>query len=178
MISGRLAGSAGRPKHRPAAEDMRVNVPDRLAGVRAGVEDDPVAVGGDAFGDRHLARMADQLCEQPGVGRGELGQVRVMVPRDHEYMNWCLRVDITERHCSRISRDYGRGYLSGCNAAEQAIRHGPILTCGRSGTPQTYMVALLRTHGAPPLWCNGLASFWLPSLRDESCAGADAKAWD
>jgi hypothetical protein len=38
-----------------------------------------------------------------------------------------------------------------------------ILTCAGSVTPVTYMVAVLRTHDAPPLWCNGLASFW-PSV--------------
>ena len=55
-----------------------------------------------------------------------------------------------------------------------------ILTCTGPATPLTYMVALLRTHGAPPLWCHGLARFWLPLLRGELCAGAAAKhewAW-
>jgi hypothetical protein len=84
-----------------------------------------------------------------------------MRTRDHEYVHWRLRVDIPERQCSGISRDYGRGYLSGSNAAEQAVGHGPILTCAGSVAPLTDMVALLRTHGAPPLWCNGLASLWL-----------------
>ena len=41
----------------------------------------------------------------------------------------------------------------------------------------TYMVALLRTHGAPPLWCNGLASFWLSVAQGCSHARAlSAKA--
>lgn len=155
-----------------------MHVPDRLAGVGAGVDDDPVSVPGDALGDRHLMRVSDDLGQQAGIGRGQVRQTGVMLARDDQHMNRCLRVDIAEGHCSRISRDDGRGYLRGSNAAEQAVRHRLILTCARFSAPMSYMVALLRTHGASPLWCNGLASLWLPSLWDESCAGAAAKAWD
>ena len=161
MISGWMPRSAWRPEHRPAAQDMRVDVVDCLAGTRASVEDDPVAVLRNALSHRHLMRMRNELSQQPGFSGGEFSQAGVMRPRNHEYVNRCLRVDIAERHCSRIRRDYGRGNLSGCDAAEQAIRHGPILTCGTSGARQADIVALLRSHGAPPLWCNGLASFWL-----------------
>src|SRR6266436_3173259 len=51
-----------------------------------------------------------------------------------------------------------------------------ILTCTGPATPLTYMVALLRTHGAPPRWCNGPPESGFPSLGDESCAGAGAHA--
>jgi hypothetical protein len=138
-----------------------MNVADCLASVGAGVEDDPVTLVGNALGDRHVVRVGNKVGEQPCLGGSEFGHIHVMGARDHEYVNRRLWVDITERHCARISRDYRRGYLSGSYAAEQAARHGPILTCGRSGALSTYMVALLRTHGAPPLWCSGLASFWL-----------------
>jgi hypothetical protein len=154
-----------------------VDMSDRLASARAGIEDDPVAVAGNALGDRHLMRVSNEVGQQPRFGGGEFGEIRVMFARDHKYVNRRLWVDIAERHCSLISRDDGRGYLSGSYAAEQAVRHGLILTCGMSSPPLTYMVAVLRSHGAPPLWCNGLADFWLPSLRDESCAGAGATAW-
>jgi hypothetical protein len=54
----------------------------------------------------------------------------------------------------RIARHDGGRYLAGSNAAEQALRHGEdlnaFLTCSGPATPATYMVALLRTHGAPP----------------------------
>jgi hypothetical protein len=154
-----------------------VDMADRLASAGAGIEHDTVAVVGDALGDRHLMRMADEVRQETCFGGGEFGQIRVMCARDHKYVNRCLWVDIAERHCSLISRDYGRGYLGGGYAAEQAVGHGLILTCGMSSAPLTYMVALLRSHGAPPLWCNGFASFWPPSLRDKSCAGAGATAW-
>jgi len=138
-----------------------VDMADRLASAGAGIEDDAVAVVGDTLGDRHLMRVGDEVGQQPRFGGGERGQIRVMFARDHKDVNGCLWVDIAERHCPLISRDYGRGYLSGSYAAEQALGHGPILTCGMSPAPLTYMVAVLRSHGAPPLWCNGLASFWL-----------------
>ena len=50
-----------------------------------------------------------------------------------------------------------------------------ILSCAGSEKPPTYMVALLRTHDAPPLWCNGLASFWPSVAPGESCAGVAAR---
>jgi hypothetical protein len=50
-----------------------------------------------------------------------------------------------------------------------------ILTYARSEALPTYMVAPLRTHDAPPLWCNGLASFWLSVAPGECCAGAVAR---
>ena len=54
MISGWMPRSAGRPEHRPATHDVRVNVPDGLAGARASVEDDPVTIIGDALSDCDL----------------------------------------------------------------------------------------------------------------------------
>jgi hypothetical protein len=161
MISGWMPRSAWRPEHWPAAEDVRVDVTDCLAGARAGVKDDSVAVVSNALGDRHLMRMGNQVGQQPCLSGREFGHVCVMSTRNHKYVYRRLWVDIAERHCPRIGRDYRRGYLSGCYAAEQAVGHGPILTCGTSGARQADIVALLRSQGAPPLWCNGLASFWL-----------------
>jgi RNA polymerase sigma-70 factor (sigma-E family) len=47
-----------------------------------------------------------------------------------------------------------------------------ILTCTGRATPLTYIVALLRTHGAPPLWCSGPASIWLSVAQGLSHARA------
>ena len=102
MISGWMPRSAGRPVHRPAAEDVRVDVTYCLAGPGASVKDNPVAVGGNALGDRHLMRAGDEVGQQPWFGGGELGQARVMFARNHKYVNGCLRVDIAERQSSLI----------------------------------------------------------------------------
>src|SRR5271165_7647740 len=50
-----------------------------------------------------------------------------------------------------------------------------ILTCAGSGTPPTYMVALLRTTMHHPSDATGPASFWLSVAQGESCAGAGAR---
>jgi RNA polymerase sigma-70 factor (sigma-E family) len=127
-----------------------MDVADRLASAGAGIEDDAVAVVGNALGDGHLMRMGNEVGQQVCFSSGEFGQIRVMRARDHKYVNRCLRVDIAERQCSLISRDDGRGYLCGSYAAEQAVGHGLILTCGMSPAPLSYMVAVLRSHGHHP----------------------------
>ena len=81
---------------------MRVDVADCLAGAGAGVEDDPVAVLSNALGDGHLVRMGNEVGQQPCFGGRELGQVRVVLARNHKYVNRCLWVDIAERQSARI----------------------------------------------------------------------------
>ena len=86
----------------------------------------------------------------------------MVIAGDHEYMSRSPRINVAEGDRARITRHYGRRYLGGGNAAEQALRHAEDLNVFRAGNAaDIYMVALLRTHGAPPLWCSGLASFWL-----------------
>ena len=102
MISGWMPRSAGRPVHRPAAEDVRVDVTYCLAGLRASVKDDPVAAVGNALGDCHLMRAGNEVGQQPCFGGGEFGQVRVMFARNHKYVNRCLWVDIAECQSARI----------------------------------------------------------------------------
>ena len=79
-----------------------MDVTDCLTRVRAGVEDDPVTVAGDALSDRYLMGVRDEVGQQPCLGGGEFGQVRVMCARNHEYVNRRLRVDIAKRQSSRI----------------------------------------------------------------------------
>jgi hypothetical protein len=119
-----------------------MDMTDCLARTRASVEDDPVAVVSYALRNRHFMRVGNEVGQQPCFGGCEFGQIRVMLARDHKDVNGCLWVDIAERHSPRISRDYGRGYLSGCYAAEQTVGHGPILTCTGSAALNTYMVTL------------------------------------
>ncbi len=163
---------AGRPGHRPPTEEVRVHVPDRLPGFRAGVKHDSVAAVGDALSDGYVPGVGHKVGQQASVGRGELGQVRVMSARNHQHVNRSLRVDIPKGNGAGISRHDRRRYPAGRDAAEQAIRHAAILTSARPARSRTYMVALLRTHGAPPLGCNGPPVTGSPSLRDWSCAGS------
>src|SRR6266446_6566053 len=64
-------------------------------------------------------------------------------------MNGRLRIDVTECECA-LGFQHARGrYLTGRDPAEQAIGHGPILTCGVLSRLPTYMVAALLTSSAP-----------------------------
>ena len=137
-----------------------MDVLDRLPGLRARVEDHPVAGVGDAFRNGHFPGVGDQLSEQVIPGRAQLAQVRVVGARNYQDMDWCLWIYVTKGNCAGIRRDYRRGYLAGRDTAEQAIRHGGILTSGPPARSSTYMVAMLRTRGQLPLM-QGLASHWL-----------------
>ena len=140
-----------------------MHVGDGLPGLCTCVEDDPVSAIGYALGYRYLVSMRDDIGEEPLTSGRQLGQGRVMIARDHEDMDWSLRIDVTECNRARIARHDSRRYLGGGNATEQAVGHWQILTCTGPTAPPTYMVAVLRTHGAPPPGCSGPASFW-PSV--------------
>src|SRR5205809_329575 len=90
-------GSARWPAERPAAEDVGVGVEHRLPGLRAGVEDHPVPGLGHPFVLGDLVRQACHLVQQAVVGRGEGGQVAVVVLRYDQHMGRRLRVDVPER---------------------------------------------------------------------------------
>jgi RNA polymerase sigma-70 factor (sigma-E family) len=160
---------------------VRVDVLDRLPCLRTGIEDDSIPAVRDALGGRYLFGMGHQVGQQAIIRGSELGQVRVMIARDHQHVHRSLRVDIPKGDRSGMSRHNRGWYLAGRYATEQAIRHGAILTSTRPTRARTYMVALLRTHGAPPLGCNGPARCWLsvakrlvtrgPSLAVVGCGG-------
>ena len=56
-----------------------MDMPHSLPAMGAGVEDDPVAVVGQALGRRHLVRVRDQLGQQAVAGGGERALSRVRV---------------------------------------------------------------------------------------------------
>ena len=166
---------AGRPGHRPAAEYVRMDVVDGLPGLRAGVEDHAVAVVGDSLGDGNVPGVGHELGQQALIGGGQPGQIRVMGPRDHQHVDRGLRVDIAKGDSTGTSRHNRGRNVTGGNGAEQAISHVAILTSARPATSCTYMVALLRTHGAPPpAGATASPGTGFPSLGDWSCTGARA----
>src|SRR5690349_10606683 len=64
-------------------------------------------------------------------------------------MNGSLRIDITECKCA-LGFQHARGrHGTGHDSTEQAIGHGPILTCDVLRGLRTYMVATLLTSSAP-----------------------------
>jgi len=127
-----------------------MNVLDRLPGLRTRIEDHSVASVGDAFSNCHLPGMSDQVSQQVTASRAQLSQIRVVGARDYQHMDGRLRIYVAKRNCARIRGHYRRRYLASRDTAEQAIRHGGILTSGPPARSGTYMVAMLRTRAAAP----------------------------
>ena len=100
-----------------------MDVGDRLAGLGASVEDDTVAAIRDALADCDLMGVRDEVGQQVVASGRQLGQVGVVVARDHEDVDRGLRINVTERDRSGIARDDRCRYFSGRNTAEQAVRH-------------------------------------------------------
>ena len=100
-----------------------MHVGDGLPGLGAGVEHHPVAGLGDALGHGYLVGMGHDIGQEPVACGRQLGQIRVVVARDHEDMDGSLRINVAEGDGARISGHYGRRYLSGRNTAEQTVGH-------------------------------------------------------
>lgn len=151
-----------------------MRVPHGLAGLRAGVEHHPVAVAVDPGLDGDLMGLGRDLVQQSAAGlrhRGEIRQVRTGYYQD---MEGRLRIYVAERNGAlALHHPVGR-QVSRNDLAKQAVWHDQILTCRGIGGPPTYMVTVLRTHDAPPLWCAGL--FGLPSPRVRRKAGGSGDA--
>src|SRR5215510_7675078 len=141
-------GSARWPAERPAAEDVGVGVEHRLPGLRPGVEDHPVPGLAYPFVLGNLVRQGRHLVQQAVVGRGQRGQIAVVVLRYDQHVSRCLGVDVPERkRAGRLGHAVGRD-LARYDPAEKALRHGAILACHSPDRPPTYMVAWLRILGA------------------------------
>lgn len=65
-----VATSARWPRHWAAAQDVGVHVGHRLASLRAGIEDNPVAGVRDALGDCYLVGMRDEIGQQSVAAGG------------------------------------------------------------------------------------------------------------
>jgi hypothetical protein len=108
---------------------MRVGVEYRLAGLEAGVEDDPVSRAADPLGLGDLVRLRHNLREQPAVGAGERRQVPVMILGDDQDMRRRLGVDVPEGDGSGRLGNAHSGEVPPHDLAEKAVRHEAILAC-------------------------------------------------
>ncbi len=79
-----------------------MNVIDRLARLRARIEDHPVAGGRDTFRDCHLPGVGDQVREQVIAGRPQFTQVRMVGARDYQHMDRRLRIYVPKGNCAGI----------------------------------------------------------------------------
>jgi len=110
---------------------MRVR--DGLTGLYAGVEDDPVAAVGDALGNGHLVGMRDEIGQQPVTSSRQLGQIGVVLPRDHQNVDGRLRINVAKGDRALVAGHYGRWYLGGRNTTEQTLGHAGDLNVYRAG---------------------------------------------
>lgn len=104
-----------------------MDVPDGLAAMDSGVENDSVPAVSDALRYRDLVGVRDEVGQQTLSGRRQCPQIRVVLARDHEDVDGSLRIDVTEGdRRGSAGHDSGRYFGSG-DAAEQTIRHAEDL---------------------------------------------------
>lgn len=145
--------SARWPGHGPAAQNVRVDVRDALTGVWAGVEYHTVTIRSHAFSQGDLMRVGKHVMQNTVRCGYQGSKVSVMAAGNDENVDRRLRVNVPECNRARSLGHDGCWNLPGNDGAKQAVGHGEILTCAPSVRLRPYMVALLRTHDAPPLWC-------------------------
>jgi RNA polymerase sigma-70 factor (sigma-E family) len=152
---------------------------DGLAGVGAGVEDDPVTALSDTLGYRNLMGMRRNGGQQALLSRSEFSQIGVMRPRDDKHVNRRLRIDIAESDSPLIARNYRRRYLGGGYGAKQAVSHAEDLNvCQARSAGDIYGCTTAIPRCTTPSGATAPPVSGFPSLRDWSCAGAVAKAGD
>jgi hypothetical protein len=98
-------------------------VADRVAGVLAHVEHQPVAALEDALGLGHRTGHREQLGQDLAVILAEVGRGADVVPRDHKDVRRRDRLNVTKGVREGRAGHLGGGHLSGNDAAEQALRH-------------------------------------------------------
>jgi len=93
---------------------------NRIRGVLAHVEEQPVASLGDSLADGDLPSGREKLTEKRAVLDHELGRVGDVTARDHLNVHRRLRMDVSERKdLLRAVNHVGRG-VSGDDSTEYA----------------------------------------------------------
>ena len=125
---------------------------DRLAGLGASVEDDPVTTLGDTLSDRNLMCVRREGGQQALIGHSELSQIGVVRPRDDKHVNRSLRIDIAESDRPLIARNYRRRYFGGRYGTKQAVSHAEDLNvCQARGAADIYGCTTANPRCTTPL---------------------------
>lgn len=100
-----------------------MEMPHRLTSLRAAVNDDAEAGGGELIRPREAVGKVQRVPHERGMGLGGVSKRGNVLCRDNEDVRGGLRVDVFEREeavcfCNNLSRDAASGDL-----AEQAISH-------------------------------------------------------
>ena len=115
--------------HRPPAEQMQMDVKNRLAGVAVGVEDRPKSAGRDAAGLRDQRGASHHLADELVVVGGEIVERRDVPPRHDEDVGRRLRIDVVEGDDALVFEDDGGVDFVIHDRAEEARRHNGIWCC-------------------------------------------------
>lgn len=118
-----MAGSfrlARRPVHRASAQHMDVQVIDRLAAIRACIDDGSVAIA-KAFAPRYICGNGQHVAQQRRVVVRSVRQRLQVLARNDEKVRRCLRRDVAKRNHLLVLVELWRGNLVVGDFAEDAI---------------------------------------------------------
>ena len=114
-------GSAWRPAELPTAQNVHVQMFDRLTRGLTAVHDQAKALGVSGVGGHAPSRLQKVTAERNFV---QVGQIRDVRPRHDQSMQRCLRVQIAEANGVIVSVDDLCRDVACDDPAEQAIGHG------------------------------------------------------
>src|SRR5690606_11411728 len=113
--------SAGRPSHRPAREQVDMEMVDGLSALVPRVHDDPVASIGDALLARDLGGADEELTEQERLLRAGVRERANVLDGDHQDVQGRLRIDVAERDDALVPVDDVPRDPALDDSAEQAV---------------------------------------------------------
>src|SRR5205085_5824328 len=96
-VGARARTSSRRPGHLPSAEQMEMQMRDRLAGIGADVRDEPPSRFLDLLRVGEMGRSAHDLRQDTGVVLSDLGEGGEVLLRDQQDVRGGLRLDVAER---------------------------------------------------------------------------------
>jgi hypothetical protein len=107
--------------HLASAEEVDVEVVDRLSALGAGADDDSIAFA-EALFARDCGSGEQEAAEQWLVGGLRFGQRCQVLFRDHQNVGGGLRLDVMEGENRVVFKDLFRGNAARDDFAEDAVR--------------------------------------------------------
>jgi hypothetical protein len=112
---------------------MEMEMVDALPSLSSRIRDDAEAPVRDAVALRELSRNFEQSPEKRAILGGELSRGRDVTARDEQDVRRCTRRDVAERDEFVVTMNDVGWNVSGCDAAEQAVRVGHGVSYHRLG---------------------------------------------
>jgi hypothetical protein len=115
-------GSAGWPGKIPAAEQVQVQMGDRLAGALLAINHESVTIGQSQL-PRQLGRDQVQVTDQVAILRLKIGVGRNHFPWNEQYVDRRLRIDVMKGDALLVFVDQLGGNLLIGDLQEEIVRH-------------------------------------------------------